>query len=126
MPNEVEIRIEAQDLSGPAFASAMARLAALKAAAKDVGGGTLKFDVGGLASALPLLKSKLQSLGIADIADINVQPGVLMQRLQLLKRLMQQAGITDFLEFNVNDASLTKQIGILSGMSEHIPVSFDV
>jgi hypothetical protein len=125
MANEVEIRITANDLSGPAFASALAKLEALKAAAKDAGSSIVP-DTASMTSALSALKAKIQSMGIADIADVNIQPGVISQRLQLLKRLVSQAGISDLVDMNVSDSTLMDQLAKLHGISEEIPVTFDV
>lgn len=150
MANEVEIRITADDMSGPAFASAMARIKALKAAASGVGFGDLsyglndaiskmgvlkqeidkftfgKIDTGQLDASLSVLRSRIQSLGIADLADVNVTPGRIMSQLHLLKRMIQQAGISDIMDVNLNEGDLMKQLAKLSGLTETIPVLFDV
>lgn len=151
MANEVEIRITADDMTGPAFRSVMGRLAELKAAAdaaaKDrqlefsIGDALAKVEalqtamkglkVGGidmseLDTSLMALRSKMQSLGIADIADVDVQPGRLMTQLQMIKRLIQQAGISDVLDFNLKPADLTAQLEKLQGMAFNIPVKFDM
>jgi hypothetical protein len=104
--------------------SALGRLAALKAAADAVKFGGI--DTSLLSSSLTNLRSKLQSLGIADIADINVQPGRIMTQLQLIKRLIGQAGISDVLDFNVKDSALADQLAKIHGLTETIPVSFDI
>ena len=151
MPNEVEIRITARDLTGPAFAAALAKMEAFKKAAasgfdtgpvanglntalmkmdrlkrdmSDLSFG--KIDMSGLNSSLTAIKSKVQSLGIADIADINIPQGKIVSQLQFLKRMMQQAGIADIMDMNINQASLTKQLGRIGQISESIPVRFDV
>jgi len=129
--NEVEIRITAHDLTGPAFAGAMAKMAALRKEAKslsdDLGGIALpRLDTNLLESSLMNLRSKIQSLGIADIADVNVQPGRIMTQMQLLKRLISQAGISDVLDFNVKDGSLASQLAKIHGLTETIPVNFAV
>jgi hypothetical protein len=149
--NEVEIRITADDMSGPAFASAMGRLAALKKAADAVAKdrqitfdttdalakiAALKAAMGGvkvggidmsdLESSLMALRSKMQALGIADIADIDVQPGRLMTQLQLIKRLIQQAGISDIVGFNIKDSDLAAQLAKIHGLAETIPVRYDI
>lgn len=151
MANEVEIRITATDLTGSAFAGVLARLAALKAAADDAARDRqMNFDIGDalakiealkaaadgisfghidmtdMNTSLMALKSKLQSLGIADLADIDVQPGRLMTQLQLLKRLINQAGVSDVLDFNLTPADLTSQLEKLSGIALDIPIKFDM
>jgi hypothetical protein len=129
--NEVEITITGKDLSGPAFASAIAHVAELKAAARGLQDDLSDLSMPGLDSSemqtsLLMLKSKLQSLRIADIADINVQPGLIMTQLNLLKRLIQQAGISDILDIDVNQANLTRALSNISSLSENIPVNFDI
>jgi hypothetical protein len=151
MANEVEIRITANDMTGPAFAGAMGRLSALKKAADDVAGDRqMQFNIGdamaklaalkalasgislgkvdssALGASLTALRSKIQSLGIADLADVNVQPGRLMTQLQLIKRLITQAGISDVLDFNLTPADLTSQLEKLGHMQYEVPVKFDV
>ena len=151
MANEVEIRITADDATGPAFTSVMGRLAALKAAADAAAADRqMKFDIGdamakvaalrsameglkiggidmsSLDASLMALRSKMQSIGIADIADINVQPGRLMTQLHLIKRLMDQAGISDILDFNLTPADLAQQLAKIGEVSFHIPVRFDM
>src|SRR5579859_7549853 len=150
MANEVEIRITANDLTGPAFASAMSKLAALKAAADSVASSRqIDFGIGDalaqvaalkaamkglnfgrvdtsmLGASLTALRSKIQSLGIADIADVDVQPGRLMTQLQLIKRLINQAGISDVLDFNLRPTDLTSQLDKLGQIEYNIPVKFD-
>jgi hypothetical protein len=150
MPNEVEITITGSDLSGPAFVSALARMKALQAAASglrfdnlDTGldtavvkMGRIKEEVNGLSfghintsgldSSLSVLKSRIASLGIADLADVNIPPGRIFTQLQLLKRMIGNAGISDILDVNLNEASLTKQLDKLGSITETIPVLFDV
>ena len=131
MPNEVEIVITATDLTGPAFAGVLGKMAAMKAAARDLshemaGIGFGNFDISKMDASLMQLKSKLNSLGIADIADINIQPGRVLTQLQLLKRMINQAGIGDILDFNVNSSSLMQQLNRIGDMTETIPVRFDV
>jgi hypothetical protein len=131
MPNEVEITITGSDLSGPAFASAMAKLAALKAEAAAVSAtmkdmGEFSFNTEGAISSLIALKAKMQALGIADIADVNVQPGRIMVQLELLKRLIQQAGISDILDLNVNQSELASALGRIADATEDIPVNFKI
>lgn len=150
MANEVEIRITATDLTGPAFAGVMSRLAALKAAADaaaadrqmnfSLGDAMAKvaalqaamdgLKIGGinmsdLNTSLLSLRSKMQSLGIADIADIDVQPGRLMTQMQLIKRLIEQAGISDVMDFNLTPADLTAQLSKLGAISYTLPIKFD-
>lgn len=203
MPNEVNIKITADDLSGPAFASAMAKMKALKdmadsvaddrqldfgmgdALAKlraikyeadsisrqrmlDFGIGadlaklqalnaeanglardrnmslgimdalskmellkhemdSLSFghiDTGELGASLIALRSKLQSLGIADIADVNIPPGRLMTQMQLIKRLVVQSGISDVLDFNLPVADLTRHLEAIAQSGVEIPIKF--
>lgn len=133
IPNEVDITITAHDLTGPGFASALANMERLRARAeslrKEVGNiGSPEIDANRLTSSLLLLKQKMQSLGIADIADINVNPGALMVQLQLLKRLIQQAGISDMLDINVNPASLQTAMSRIADASKTIavPIRFDI
>ena len=151
MANEVEIRITADDATGPAFASVMGRLAALKKAADDAamdrqlnfdtGDALMKIEalkkamegmkVGGidmsdLDASLMALRNKMQSIGIADIADVNVQPGRLMTQLHLIKRLMDQAGISDVLDFNLTSADIAHQLAKIGEISYNIPVKFDM
>lgn len=129
MSNEVNITITATDLSGPAFSKALANMALLKAAAKDVASefksvGEVKLDPGAMTAGLNTLKSKIQSLGIADIADVNVQPGRITVQLNLLKRLIQQAKISDVLDINANMSDLQAQLDKIAGISETIPINF--
>ena len=131
MTNEVEITITADDLTGPAFASVMRRLAALKAAARDANSefgsiGLSDFSLSRMNSSLTALKAKIQSLGIADIADVNVPTGRLMTQMQLLKRLIQQAGISDLMDINANTAGLMSQLSKLRGLTEEVPVRYFV
>jgi len=150
MPNEVEIRITANDLTGPAVAGAIARMRALKAATQGLGFNDMsrglndsinkmshlreevnrlsfgKIDTSQLGSSLTALKSKIQALGIADIADVNVQPGKIMSQLQVVKRMVDQAGITDLLDVNVNTGDLAKQLDKIGNLTETIPVLFDM
>lgn len=127
MANEVEITITGRDTSGPAWASAMAKYEAFK---KLVAGGMgdilMPPDMNRINSSLILIKQRIQSLGIADIADTNIQPGVITGRLIYLKRLIQQAGISDLLDINVNEAQLNTQLDRIGSISETIPVNFDV
>ena len=151
MANEVEIRITATDLTGPAFSAAMGKLATLKAMADSVAGDRqINFDVGdslakiaalktaadsiqigkvdqsALNASLTSLKSKIQSLGIADIADVNVPTGKITSQMQLLHRLVQQSGISDILDFNLNPATVAEQLDRLGHLEYDIPVKFDV
>jgi hypothetical protein len=131
MPNEVEITITAQDLSGPAFAGALAHLATLQAAAKmlatDIGRiGAARLDTGAMAASLVALKNKIQQLGIADIADVNVPYGRLITQINIIKRFVDQAGISDLLDVNVDPQKLQAQISKLKNLAETIPVNFDV
>jgi hypothetical protein len=150
MPNEVEIRITANDLTSPAVAGAIARMRALKAATQGMGFNDMsrglndslnkmghlreevnrlsfgKIDTSQLGSSLTALKSKIQALGIADIADVNVQPGKIMSQLQIVKRMVDQAGITDLLDVNVNTGDLAKQLDKIGNLTETIPVLFDM
>jgi hypothetical protein len=131
MPNDVEITITARDLSDPAFTGLLGKMAAVRAAAKglqeDLGKiGMPDLNPAGLEASLIRLRSKIQSLGIADIADVNIQPGRIMVQLQLLKRLIQQAGISDILDVNLDNAKLEEQLARLHDITETIPVNFDV
>lgn len=130
MPNEVNITITGTDLSGPAFSGAIANMAKLRAAAKalsqDLGNMTLNVDPAKMSLALQMLKNKIQSLGIADLADVNVPIGRITAQLMVLKRLINQAGISDLLDVNLNEASLTQQLAKIKSISETIPVGFDV
>jgi cell wall-associated NlpC family hydrolase len=127
--NEVEITITGKDLSGPAFASAEKHLIAVRALAQNLkqelqGVVVDPLDPGEMERSLIALKSKMQALRIADIADINVNPGLIMVQLNLLKRLIGQAGISDILDINVNQANLTRALTNIASVSESIPVSF--
>lgn len=151
MANEVEIRITAHDLTGPAFTSIMARIATMKKAIDDAlrprmldvditkalakiellkkeadGISIGKINVPEMTTGLVALRQKLQSLGIADIADIDVQPGRLMTQLQLIKRLINQSGISDVLDFNLTPADLSAQFAKLGHVAYDIPVKFDM
>ena len=130
MANEVNITITADDLSGPGFTSAMGRMLAMKAAAKALGdemkGITLNVDPSKMNVALLMLKSRLQALGIADIADVNIPVGKLTTQLMILKRLIKQAGISDMLDVNVDDATLAAQLAKMRALSGDIPIGFDV
>jgi hypothetical protein len=98
----------------------------LNKALKDAG--DFKIDSSAAMSALSGLKSKIQSLGIADLADVNVQPGRLMTQLQLLKRLIHQAGISDMLDVNVDAASLANAMRKISSEKTvlNVPIKFDM
>ena len=151
MANEVEIRITAHDLTGPAFASVMAKLDAakkladeafkdrqfelgigdaltklevLKRAADDISFGHI--NMSDLNTGLMALRSKMQSLGIADLADIDVQPGRLMTQLQLIKRLINQSGVSDVLDFNLTPADLSADLHKLGAAAIDIPIKFDM
>jgi hypothetical protein len=131
MANEVDITITARDMTGPAFASALVKMEMLKRAARDVSTqfsqiGTGGFDVNRASAYLTQLKSKIQSLGIADIADVNIPQGRLITQLAVLKRIIGQSGISDLVDFNVNPEQLTTQLGKIASMSETIPIKFDV
>jgi hypothetical protein len=131
MANEVDITITARDMTGPAFASALVKMELLKRAARDVSTqfaqiGSGGFDVNKAGAYLTQLKSKIQSLGIADIADINIPQGRLITQLAVLKRIIGQSGISDLIDMNVNPEQLTTQLAKISNMSETIPVKFDV
>lgn len=131
MSNEVEITITGKDLSGPAFDSSMAKMAALRAEAaalaKTFGDiGNIDIKTNEATASLIALRSKMQALGIADIADVNVQPGRIMTQMELLKRLIGQAGISDLLDVNVNTERLTSQLAKIGSLRENIPVNFDV
>ena len=93
MPNLVEITIKADDETAGGFASVLARYYALKSAMKDI---VVDVGTGGnVTASLVSIKQKVQSIGLADIADVNVQPGILYQRLWYIKRAMQQIGLGD-------------------------------
>src|SRR5215469_2158282 len=92
MPNLVEITIKADDETAGGFASVLARYYALKNAMKDI---TIDTDPGAVTASIIGIKQKVQSIGLADIADVNVQPGLLYQRLYYIKRAMQQVGLGD-------------------------------
>jgi hypothetical protein len=151
MANEVNIRITATDLTGPAFAAALAKMEALKSASKGaIDTSTMSDNIDSVSdkidklkenisdmsivkigtseinSSLTSIKSRVQSLGIADIADINIPQGRIITQLQFLKRLIQQAGIADIMDMNINQSSLTKQLGWIGQLSETIPVNFDI
>lgn len=131
MANEVNITITGSNVSGPAFASAMGDLAKLRleaaALAKEMDKiGKLRIDPNEATSSLIALRSKMQSLGIADIADVNVNPGRITTQLQMLKRLIDQAGISDILDVNVDKPAIASQLRDLAGISETIPIRFNI
>jgi hypothetical protein len=131
VPNEVEITITGRDMSGPAFDSALGRMAKLRAEAKllgaDLNGLSIgNIDVNKVGPALAAMRAKIQSLGIADLADVNVPLGRLSVQMQILKRLVQQAGLSDMLGINLNTSQLEAQVRKLRNMSEVIPVTWDV
>lgn len=131
MANEVNITITGTNLSGPAFASALGDLVKLRLEAAALKGelaglGQIKIDVNSATASLIALRSKMQSLGIADIADINVQPGRISTQLNLLRRLIDQAGISDILDINVNKPELTHQLQDLAHITETIPIGFKI
>jgi hypothetical protein len=126
MPNLVSVTIRGNDDTGPAFASVRAKGAALKASLKDVGRIGVGIDSSRLGTDLMALKARVQAVGIADIADVNVQPGRVMTQLQMIKRMVQQTKISDLLDFNINDAALSAKLASIKGMTERIPVTFDV
>lgn len=126
MPNLVEVTIRVNDATGPAFASVLTRAEALKAALADAGTVRLGVNISGLDSSLIALRAKMQSLGIADIADVNVQPGKITAQLQLLKRLITQQGISDLLDVNLNQGQLDEELARLKSLNETIPVKLDV
>jgi hypothetical protein len=103
---------------------ALAKVEALKAAMSGMKMGGI--DMSALNASLMSIKSKMQSLGIADIADVNVQPGRLMTQLQLIKRLINQAGISDVLDFNLTPATLAGQLDKLGHVAYDIPIKFDL
>jgi hypothetical protein len=126
IPNEVNIEITSTDLSGPGFAGALANIVKLRAAAaalgKDIGNITFNADPGKMTMALQMLKSRLQSMGIADIADVNIPIGKISTQLMILKRLINQAGISDLLDVNVSDASLAEQMAKIHALSGTVNV----
>jgi hypothetical protein len=116
-------------MTGPAFASALVKMELLKRAARDVAIqfseiGTGGFDINKAGAYLVQLRSKIQSLGIADIADINVPQGKLITQLAILKRIIGQSGISDLIDFNINPEALSTQLHKISTMSETIPINF--
>lgn len=131
MANEVNITITGTNLSGPAFSSVLRDFAKLRAEAallrSDLQGlGEIKIDVNSATASLIALRSKMQALGIADIADINVQPGRISTQLNLLRRLIDQAGISDILDVNIDRPQLTHQLQDLAHLTETIPISFRI
>jgi hypothetical protein len=91
---------------------------------KDIGG--FNFDINKAVASLVQLKSKIQALGIADIADVNVTQGRITSQLILLRRLVEQYKIPDLLDVNINAQDLSTQLGKIAHVSESIPVTFDV
>lgn len=109
--NLVELDIRANDLTGPGFASALARAEALKKALN--GNSLLGFDPHAVDSELSALKSKLQSHGIADLLDINMNAGQIEQQLMLLKRKVSDARISDLLDVNLDEGEIDRQLSAL-------------
>lgn len=108
MPNLVEITIKADDETAGGFASVLAKYYALKNAMKsivvEVGG-----DAGNVTSSLVGIKQKAQSIGLADIADINATPGMIYQRLWFIKQQMKQIGLGDI--YGIGGSGLLPKLG---------------
>lgn len=115
--NLVEIDIRANDLTGPGFASALARAEALRKILKD--SSLLGFDPQEVDSQLSVLKSKLQAHGVADLLDINMNAGQVEQQLMLLKRRVGDAKIGDLLDVNLDEGAIGRQLSALEG-DDHV------
>lgn len=126
MPNLVSVTIRGNDETGPAFASVLTRAALLRKALADTGKIGIVPDVSKIDSSLAYLKAKIQSLGIADLADVNVQPGQVMYQLQFLRRMIEQQKISDLLDINLNKSDLATQLASIGDMTATIPVNFDI
>jgi hypothetical protein len=128
VPNEVEIVITADYLGGPAFNAARRDMMALRGEAallsKSMGTMAPAFDASKMTSSLVQLRSRIQSLGIADIADINVPYGRIVTQLNILKRFIQQAGISDLLDVNVDSAGITRQIDSIKALTQNVPITY--
>lgn len=123
MANLVDVTIRGDDETGPAFASVAARAAALKKTLADAGKINVGLDMSRLGTDLIGLRSKIQALGIADIADVNVQPGRVISQLQFLKRSIEQQKISDLLDVNVNQSTLAAQLASLRSLTTTIPIN---
>lgn len=123
MPNLVDVTIRGDDETGPAFASVAARAAVLKRQLADVGKISVGLDMSRLGTDLIGLRSKIQALGIADLADVNVQPGRIVSQLQFLKRSIEQQKISDLLDVNINQSSLAAQLASLKGLSDTLLIN---
>ncbi len=77
-------------------------------------------------SSFNAMKAMVQSIRLADFADLNATPGQIMVRLMMLKRMIAQAGISDILDVNVNESAISAQLAKLGRLSETIPVNFKV
>ena len=73
-------------------------------------------DPGKITAALQILKQKMSALGIADIADVNVDPGKIAQSLQRMKILLQRVpggslpGLADMMDINIPVSTITTQL----------------
>lgn len=123
MSNLITIEIRADDNTGPGFASALARVEALKQALKGLGIG---IDTHGIDGQLSYIKSRLQAHGIADLLDINMNAGQVESQLQFLKRKIQDAKITDILDINANTSEAKNAIAGLAADLGHEHLTVDV
>jgi hypothetical protein len=129
MPNEVEITISADWNGRPTVNAALADLSKLRVAAKALSGDMnigLNFDINKAGPALTALKAKIQAMGIADLADVNVPLGRLTTQMQVIKRLIQQAGIADMLDVTLNESQLETQLAKIRAMSSETTIPVDV
>lgn len=87
---------------------------------------TVGLDTRDLPAELARLKQMMAQSGVADFADVNVLPSRIRQQLVLIKRLLAQSGVSDFLSADLDETHLAQQLGKLKGVTEHIPVLFDI
>lgn len=79
-----------------------------------------------MTSSLVQLRSRIQALGIADIADINIPQGRIITQLNILKRFIQQAGISDLMDVNIDPQRLNAQMDQIRSMARDIPLTYKV
>lgn len=129
MANEVEITITSRDLTD--FPGITAKMLAMRKVAQALSNDFAQIGVGGFdinkaGAYLVQLRSKIQALGIADLADVNVPQGKIITQLAILKRIVAASGISDLIDMNVNPAEISTQLDSIASMSETIPVNFKI
>lgn len=106
---------------------ALAKIAALKTALAGLHDQVIKIsaadvvaapDTSKIAGALNIIKQQVRTIGIADIADVNVEPSRIAAQLLRLKQLLQHVpgaipGIADLFDLNVNPGVIVSQLARL-------------